>query len=92
METNGETPADRLEAVLSAIYYTLRLLAATQGVQPDSIERYAGDVELVRPQRYVEPTQEELDARWNNETRRGFAGMLAKAKQALAKGEDTMKI
>ena len=92
LETDGETPADRLEAVLSAIFYVLRLIAASKGIDPESIERYAGDVTQTRPQKYVPPTQEELDAREAAETRRQFAGIIARAKAALANGRSTITL
>lgn len=92
METDGETPADRIEAVLSAIFYVLRLIAATQGIKPEWIEENAGNVNSVRPQKYVPPTQEELDAREAAETRRQFAGIIARAKAALANGRSTITL
>lgn len=75
-ETEGALPADRIEAVLSAIFYVLRLIAATQGIKPETIEKHAGDVYAVRPQKYVEPTEEELIARDNAETARQFKPFL----------------
>lgn len=75
-ETNGETPADRVEAVLSAIFYVVKTIAATQGISPDSIDRVANNVALTRPQKWVEPTQEELEEREAAEIRRDFAPSL----------------
>ncbi|MBQ9370584.1 MAG: hypothetical protein IJU03_00160 [Thermoguttaceae bacterium] len=70
----------------------MRLIASSQGIKPETIERYAGDVDAVRPQKYVEPTPEEKDEQWNRSARQGFAGMLAKAKNALANGVSTFKL
>lgn len=75
-ETNGETPADRIEAVLSAIFYTVKAIAASRGINPNSIDRAVGDVAAIRPQKWIEPTQEELDAMEDAEVRRGFAPFL----------------
>lgn len=75
-ETNGETPADRIEAVLSAIFYTVKAIAASRGISPASIDRSVGDVNLIRPQKWTEPTQEERDAMDDAEIRRDFAPSL----------------
>lgn len=76
LETDGETPAERVESVLSAIFFTLRLIASSQGIDPQTIEKYAGDVAATRPRKYTPPTQEELDERENEENRRNFGPFI----------------
>ena len=77
--------------MLSAIFYVVRLIAATQGIKPEWIEENAGNVNSVRPQKYVQPTPEEIEAREAAETRRQFAPILAKAKAAMANGQTTFR-
>lgn len=95
LETDGKLPADRTEAVLSAIYYTLTLFAASQGVNVRDIDVIAGDVRATRPRYY---TDEDLKRRAEirakqeeEETRRAFAPRLARAKAALARQEKARK-
>lgn len=76
LETDGETPAERVESVLSAIFFTLRLIASSQGIDPQTIEKFAGDVVSTRPRKYTPPTQEELDERENEENRRHFGPFI----------------
>ena len=84
METDGKFPADRTEAVLSAIYYALTLFAASQGVKYDDITFNAGDVRATRPRLWtreeIGKIEEARREREDNETRRLFAPLIARAK------------
>ncbi len=83
-EKLGKLPADRVETILSAIFFVLKNIAATNGVNPETIDRYANNVEMLRPHVWTEPTEEEKQAREDAETRAAFAPWLAKIKQQIA--------
>ena len=85
LETDGELPPERIETLLSAIFFVLSLIANTKGISPDVIERYAGNVHVTRPQKYVPLTQEEIERREDEETRRMFAPALYKIKTTLSR-------
>ena len=84
LESDGETPAERVESVLSAIFFTLRLIASSHGIDPHIIEQFAGDVAATRPRKYTPLTQEEIDERENEENRRNF-GTFIKRLAAMKK-------
>lgn len=95
LETDGKLPADRTEAVLSAIYYVLTLFAASQGVNVNDVEIIAGDVRATRPRFYsdddLKRRAEALEKREVERTRRDFAPRLARVKAALARQEKALK-
>jgi len=90
LETDGELPPERIETLLSAIFFVLSLIANKQGISPDIIERYAGNVHATRPQKYVPLTQEEIEKREDDETRRMFAPALFKIKTAITSGGNNL--
>lgn len=85
METDGELPPERIETLLSAIFFVLTQIAANNGINPELIEKYSGNVYATRPRIYVPPTKEELERREDEEVRRGFSGMLSMIKRMAAK-------
>lgn len=90
LETDGELPADRIETVLSAIFFVVSLIASAHGVKPEYVEQYAGNVYATRPHKYAPLTQEEREKREDDEVRRAFAGTLTQIKAALRRGEHTI--
>ena len=90
-ETDGDMPADRVEAVLSAIFYVIRLIAATQGINPRSIDRQANNVAMNRPQKWIEPTEDEKQALDVEETRRDFTPLLQWALNAQKRKQNMEK-
>ena len=89
-ETDGETPPERIETVLSAIFFVLLQIAASNGINPEYIEQYAGNVYATRPRKYTPPTPEEMQKREDDEVRRSFAGTLSKMKFAIQHGKNTI--
>lgn len=87
LETDGELPADRIETVLSAIFFVVSLIASAQGVKPEIIERHAGNVYSTRPVKYRPLSQEAQEQRENDEIRRNFARTLQKIKAAIRRGD-----
>lgn len=83
IETDGELPPERIETLLSAIFFVLSLIAAKEGIKPEVIEKYAGDVHSTRPRKYKKPTEKELEEREDNEIRRSFANSLFQIKCAI---------
>lgn len=81
-ETDGDLPADRVEAVLSAIFYVVGLIASTQGIDPNALSRNANNVAMTRPQKWVEPTEAERQALDEEDTRRSFLPFLQRALNA----------
>lgn len=75
----GNAPLDERGALLVAIWRLLGLLAAARGVDMREEARLAADPEAIRPRpaQPVDPRDEE------DETRRAFAPILARAKRAL---------
>lgn len=82
-EALGNTPIEREEVALAAIYCALGKLAERQGVDMREVARRVADLESIRPQSYREPTQEEKERLDDEETRREFAPLLAEAKARL---------
>lgn len=89
-ETDGELPAERIETVLSAIYYVITLIASHNGIDPHSIKENAGNVYATRPQKFKPLSREEQEKREDEETRRSFAGTLSKIKTAIQHGQNTI--
>lgn len=89
-ETDGELPAERIETVLSAIFYVITLIAAKNGIDPHWIEKNAGNVYATRPRKFKPLSQEEQEEREDEETRRAFAGTLSRIKTALKNGKQTI--
>ena len=79
-EAEGAFAPDREEAVLSALYYALGRLAERAGVDMADVDRVAGDPYRTRPRLRHDAEQ---NAQEDEETRRGFAPILARAKAAL---------
>ncbi len=73
--------------MLAAIYYALGRLAAALGVDMTDVDRIACDAKKVRPRKVPEPTPEERERRDDEETRREFAPILARAKEELKRKE-----
>lgn len=81
-ETDGDMPADRVEAVLSAIFYVVGLIASTQGIDPKAISRSANNVAFTRPQKWIELTEDKKQEQEEEETRRNFLPFLQRALHA----------
>ena len=79
-ESQGRAPVERSEAVLAAIWRLLGLLAASRGVDMTEEARLAGEPERIRPKAAPELSPEERRRLDDEETRRGFATILARAK------------
>ena len=77
-------PPERVETLLSAIFFVLSLIAAREGIKPDIIEKYSGDVYSTRPRKYKPLTQKEQEEREDEEVRRAFANSLLRIKCKLA--------
>ncbi len=82
-EAEGAFAPDREEAVLSALYYALGRLAERAGVDMADVDRIAGDPYKTRPRLRSDVTDEARRERDDEETRRDFAPILARAKAAL---------
>ncbi len=76
-ETHGEYPADRMETVLSAIYYCLKILVSAKGVDPKELDKFIGDAECVKPKKYVPPTEEELARQHDEKVRKQWKELVA---------------
>lgn len=81
-EAQGLAPVERAEAPLAAIWRLLGLLAARRGVDMEVEARLAGDPERIRPKAPPELDPEERRAVDDEETRRDFAAILARARAA----------
>jgi hypothetical protein len=77
-EAEGEYPADRLEAVLSAIFHCVFWSACYHGMKPENASRYIGEPEAVKPRKWKEPTPEQRKAQQEAEDRRYFESMRHK--------------
>ena len=86
-EAQGRAPVERSEAVLAAIWRLLGLLAAAQGVDMIEETRLAGDPEHIRPKAPPELSDEERRRLDDEETRQGFAAILARAKAGVKTNE-----
>ena len=80
-------PPERIETLLSAIFFVLSLIAAKEGIKPDVIEKYAGDVYSTRPRKFKPLTQEEQEEREDNDVRNSFASSLMKIKYQIARAK-----
>ena len=78
-EADGVFAPERADVALAAIYYLLGALAATRGVELQTIARNLGDWDAIRPRAYAPPTPEEQAARDDEETRRSFAPWIKRA-------------
>lgn len=84
LETDGELPAERSETLLSAIFFVLSLIAAKNGIKPETIEEFAGNVYATRPRKFKPLTKEEKEAREDDDVRRSFATQLLAIKTRLS--------
>lgn len=75
----GNAPLDEHGALLVAMWRLLGLLAAAQGVDMREEARLAADPESLRPR----PAPPDAPRDEDDETRRAFAPLLARAKRAL---------
>ena len=75
----GNAPLDEHGALLVAMWRLLGLLAAAQGVDMREEARLAADPESLRPRPALPDAPRDED----EETRRAFAPLLARAKRAL---------
>ena len=75
----GNAPLDEHGALLVAMWRLLGLLAAAQGVDMREEARLADDPESLRPRPALPDAPRDED----EETRRAFAPLLARAKRAL---------
>ena len=75
----GNAPLDERGAHLVAIWRLLGLIAAAQGVDMREEARLAADPEALRPR----PPSADAPRDEDDETRRAFAPLLARAKRAM---------
>lgn len=79
-ESEGEYPADRLETVLSAIYYCVFWSAVFHGMKPDVVEKYINEAEITKPKKWHEPTQAERQKIAEMEQKKHFESIRHKFK------------
>lgn len=79
-EADGDFPADRLETVLSAIFFTVYSLAVTFGLDPDETLPKIGDSEFTKPRKFRVPPPQILRKIIEDKDRQMFAAIADRFK------------
>ncbi|MDO4558623.1 MAG: hypothetical protein Q4C47_06635 [Planctomycetia bacterium] len=76
-EADGLYPSERLETVLSAILWYVRILASANGADVPELKKLENESGITKPRRYVPPTPEECRRQQEAEQRREWKNLIA---------------